>query len=281
VFLTESGQNSFDVFSWQSFIALNWPIDPATGELTDSINAPDHYPRRWSSYQSRKQLLGDDEVSSVCSTQAKNKADSGPAPSPLVISRNFLQTNGQPLIDRNGNYVVYDVRVNGTMSDYILANGLETKSGQTAFFAKGETLDFPKGRYAQTDSRTGGEPGSIAIKTSWKVLSDRSADNNRYFTVDGLVPVTAANSGTGQAFCLDVKLGLVGMHIMRRTESGNGDKWIWSTFEHIDNAPLANNYRRANDVVHAQPFENGCKAPVTVDRMNPRLHSGLGRSPIA
>ena len=28
------------------------------------------------------------------------------------------------------------------------------------------------------------------------------------------------------------------MHIMHRTESGNGGDWIWSTFEHVNAAPV-------------------------------------------
>jgi len=260
-FLTESGQNSFDVFSWQSFIALNWPLDAGSGQAANKLKMPDSYPRQWSSYKTRKEILGGVDGSEVCATQ---KVQAGR--SSIVITQNFIQTNGQPLIDRDSNYVIYDVRVNKEMSDYIEANGLATKEGQQAFFASGKEIDFPKGRFDDVASKTGGQEGSIAIKTAWKILSDDAAQSGRFFTVDGLVAIESAVSSSGEAFCLETKLGMVGMHIMRRTESGNGDKWIWSTFEHVDNAPLAANYRRPNDGLHDQPFEGGCKAPDVVDR---------------
>ncbi|WFU21507.1 hypothetical protein QA649_25745 [Bradyrhizobium sp. CB1717] len=49
----------------------------------------------------------------------------------------------------------------------------------------------------------------------------------------------------GRPFCRSERVGLVGMHILQRnpldkTNPALRPQWIWATFEHVDNAPLAN-----------------------------------------
>ena len=260
IFLTQAAQNSFDVFSWQSFIALNWP-EGGTDESTNLNDSQNHLPRVWSTFKTPQQVFKPDYQDMICADAAAK------ATRPVLTTSNYIQPSGRPLIDRNLNYLVYDVRVNDEMANYVRGNSLYTLQGQKDYQASGSSIDFPVGFYADPTTKTGGTPGSIAIKSAWKILdTDNGDDPSRYFTIAGLIPVTAEQSESGKPVCIEAELALVGMHIMRRTDSGHGRNWIWSTFEHIDNAPLAENARRPNDIFNDILFDGGCKPPRELNR---------------
>ena len=121
-------------------------------------------------------------------------------------------------------------------------------------------VDFPRGHYRDEPTRTGGELGAIALKTSWKIIDvGANEEAGSYYTVDGLIAVPAARSETGEALCIRTRLGLIGMHIMHRTASGNGGDWIWSTFEHVSAAPIADNALDPNNIL-GELFVDGCLA---------------------
>jgi len=255
MFILAAAQNSFDVFSWQTFIGLNWPLD-SSGKPSDRLNEEEIYQYRpWFNFKTPQEIFAPNHRDDIC----HNADDSN---SPYLLIDNFIQTGGKPLIDKNLNFVVYDVRVNELMAQYIIENGLQSIEGQWAFKDSGQDIDFPVGHYDDPINKTGGDHGSMALKTAWKIIDTQSGDNpDRYFTVNGRIAIDAKSSESGQPFCIESQLGLVGMHIMRRTDSGNGRDWTWSTFEHVDNSPIAANSRRPADTLQKVLFENGCTAP--------------------
>ena len=98
------------------------------------------------------------------------------------------------------------------------------------------------------------------MKTSWKIIdAGASEEAGAYYTVDGLITVPAARSETGEALCIRTRIGLIGMHIMHRTASGNGGDWLWSTFEHVNAAPIADNSLDPNNIL-GELFNGGCRA---------------------
>jgi len=258
IFLSAAAQNSFDIFSWQSFIALNWPVD-GDGAPLPSLTADGEHIPQWADYITPQELFASNQDQTICDSDSSGKF--------TLTTSNYLQPTGQPLIDQNLNYVVYDVRVNSIMADYMRQQGLTTVAGQNKFSETKLDYDFPVGYYTDPKSKIGGHAGSIALKTAWKVIDKSERKTNRFFTVNGFIAIPAEFSETGENLCIESTLGLVGMHIMRRTESGKGNEWIWSTFEHVDNAPLAVNSRRPNDVLHERPFEQGCLGPTTSDNL--------------
>ena len=85
----------------------------------------------------------------------------------------------------------------------------------------------------------------------------------------------AARSETGEALCVRARIGLLGMHIMHRTESGNGGDWIWSTFEHVNAVPVADNALDPNNIlpnnilpnnILGELFAGGCRADAVESR---------------
>jgi hypothetical protein len=72
--------------------------------------------------------------------------------------------------------------------------------------------------------------GSITIKAAWREfrLPQERALLDRYHCVDALL----VNPQTRK--CEKKTMGLVGLHIVHKTPSR--PQWVWSTFEHVDNA---------------------------------------------
>ena len=260
MFILDTAQDPFDIFSWQSFIAMNWPLDRSGSPAETPIGTSPDAPRVWMRYKTPAELYGNTALNAPCDAIADDDR-------PILRTSNFYQTGGYPLIDRNLNYIVYDIRINDIMADYVVENGLHSIEGQLEFAAGGGKVEFPLGHYDDPLARSGGMRGSAAVKSAWKIIDTEAGDDpSRYYTMDGLISVDAGNSETGEPLCVEARLGLIGMHIMQRTRSGNGPEWTWSTFEHVDNAPFAGNARKPVDTLHDVLFEGGCSAPADAGR---------------
>ena len=228
--LEKNAQNPFDIFSWQTFggTQLAGERRRHSDRASRSGTRPD-LPRVWQSYRQPGEVFGPSSDDRPCPPGAAVA---------LFTTDMILQSSGMPLIDRDLNYIVFDTRMNGRTEQYIVANGLESAEGQQRFRQAGKAVDFPLGHYEDKFARTGGAIGAIAVKTAWKIIdAGASEEAGSYYTVDGQIAVPAARSETGEALCIRTRLGLIGMHVMHRTESGNGGDWIWSTFEHVSAAP--------------------------------------------
>ena len=228
-------QDPFDRFSWQMFIALNWPADRSGGPLPGPLDAGDpDTPRVWEYFTTKQALMG-----------------SAPFPcagADLVLEQ-FHQSDGSVLVDQSGNFVLYETRANAVAQSYVTAQGLSSAAGQHLFWDRGNSISFPRQ----------GVP-SILVKTAWRpILSPQ--DGARYLTRRAAIRVRAEDSATDTDLCLPLTVGLVGMHIVSRTESGNGDEWLWSTFEQVDNVPAAGNARDINSLYSDDLFPGGCAAP--------------------
>lgn len=235
----KSAQDPFDQFSWQAFIALNWPADGQGRALPGPLNADPSIPRVWESYATKAELLGQQQA---------------PCGGEGLVLQQFRQADGSVLIDQAGNFVLYETRMNGVAQSYAVKEGLGTLAGQQGFWQSGAAISFPRK----------GTP-SVLVKTAWRPVATLK-DAERYALRRAVVHVPAEDSATGAALCLPMMVGLVGMHIVSRTESGNGDEWLWSTFEHVDNVPLAANARDINSLFTDDLFPGGCAAPRQVDR---------------
>lgn len=239
--LDSAHQPPFDMFSWQSFVALNWPAGPDGKPLPGPIGKDPHAQRVWESYSDVTSIFGDTSGLPVCVQEAMRSGKrvlSATSKGQFVIDPdgNFAESDGNSLIDKNLNFVLYEIRVNGEEEQYIRQNGLNTYAGQQKFFQGGGDINLPAGSI--TGSGWDGPVGAIEIKTSWRILDTTKGDDlKRYFWRDAVVYVPAANSETGQERCIPVTVGLVGMHIAHKLGGLQVDPWIWSTFEHIDNAP--------------------------------------------
>jgi hypothetical protein len=180
------------------------------------------------------------------------RLESGPCTGKIdgqhVVVASPHQSDGTQLIDQNGNFVVYETRLNRIAESYLVDNDLTTPSGRAAF---GQPISFPLGSLRD-------QAAPALLKFAWQILPKETPS---MIGASGVVPIPADQSVDGVARCLSVSLGLIGMHIVTKVESGHGDKWIWATFEHADNVPTAANARAINSIYSRDLFPEGCSAP--------------------
>jgi len=266
-------QRPFDNFSWQSFVALNWPADAQGNPAPGPIGSAPDAPRVWMSYPTALELFG---VKTPSGLQSDPSACAGVAegeelPVMQLMSKSdhfeptdgILESTGQPLIDRDLNFVLYDVRVNPVEADYVRSEGLNTVGGQTVFVDKGKTVSFPRGKYDDPQARTGGSVGAMEIKTAWRILGDGDGGvPHPMYRTPALVHVPASRSVTNRPFCFKTDLGLVGFHVIQRTEgpARTPQDWMWSTFAHVDDAPEA---ASPGDPATFQRVEDACAPPAS------------------
>lgn len=229
-------QGDFDIYSWNTFIALNWPPGPdGNGDPNKTIGQNGDNDTVWEHYRdvadiflpggARPSYNGPVSVPSQCKASYKPgmRVLSQVGKTPTVLTDFSQPFNTGPLIDQNGNYTRYEILVNKPMFDYILQNTLYSKAGQKVFSG---AVKFPCGVL-------NGPEGAIMVKSAWKVIS--AADKNRFHTQTVLVYTPASQNPKYPASCSTKLMGLTGLHIGHKTNSAS--QWLWSTFEHVDNAP--------------------------------------------
>jgi len=229
-------QGDFDIYSWNTFIALNWPPLPnGNGDPNKTIGQNGDNDTVWEHYRDVADIFlpggkmpaynGPVSVPAQCKSGYKPgmRILSQVGKTPTVLTDFSQPFNTGPLIDQNGNSTRYEILVNKPMFDYILQNTLYSKAGQKVFSG---TVKFPCGVLK-------GPEGAIMVKSAWKVINP--ADKGRFHTQTVLVYSPASQNPKYPASCSTKLMGLVGLHIGHKTNSGA--QWLWSTFEHVDNAP--------------------------------------------
>ncbi|NEQ35185.1 MAG: hypothetical protein F6K40_02210 [Okeania sp. SIO3I5] len=242
-------QRIFDVFSWQSFIAFNWPVDSEGNplpEITDS-GTPE-----WQTWKESLQVFRPDGGDPMQDTPRRCDNNPGNMRELYVTSSIFSNTVDQniadevdqaftsPLYDQNGKEVRYEIFINDEEYNYIVDNKLYNLDGQIAYSQNSHLpVNFPTG-----DNATG-EVGVIELKLAWKELNidDRSLPHldipSRFYTETVLLPDLDDNGepildrNGNFKNCEEKQMGLVGMHISHKTKSS--PQWIWATFEQVDN----------------------------------------------
>jgi alpha-glucosidase len=236
-------QRLFDLFSWQSFIALNWPLDAQKNpqpKLTDP-GIP-----QWLTFHESLQVFRPDGSAPVETTPrmcANNKSDMRELSTTSSLFTNTLdrkdiadeinQAFTSPLYDQNGKEVRYEVYLNDDEFDYLVENKLYNLDGQIVFSQNHQPVNFPSG-----DIDTG-KSGAMEVKLAWKELDPKRDIPSRFFTQTVLLPKLnksgepILDSNGNFTNCQQQKVGLVGMHISAKTKSS--PQWIWATFEQVDN----------------------------------------------
>ncbi len=232
-------QSDVDVFAWNSFIALNWPANLSTceGDPNQSILTGTG-PRVWETYTLDSDIFvaSPNQPAAWCAQEMTAALGNRKFGSVRKISSSLAETFpaigeavGGVLTDQNGRFVRYEVRVNLDEYNYLTKNNLWQASQQA-----GQTINFPQGPN-DNPSRCGADPcgpvGAMEIKAAWKVLSATEIASGRFYTTQGTV--FNDENGDPSPGANPVTLGLVGLHILHKTESEA--TWFWSTFEQVDN----------------------------------------------
>ena len=243
-------ETPFDNMAWQMFAALNWAKD-VSGKAPAKEGLAGQGLRVWQTYTKVSALFGNSPVRAGCTNALAiptfyigSDGKGNPAPN---NEEYYQASTNLPLVDINGNWTIFERRVNNVEARYLLApNGqksqtLTTIAGQQAFIANN-----PSGvQFTASATVMAGANGSIEIKAAWRILDRaRGDDPSRYYSMPAQIAVSGDLVRGGRPFCRSAIVGLVGMHIIQRNPAYKPTEallpeWIWATFEHIDNAPMA------------------------------------------
>lgn len=262
-FNLDSLQHDFDVFSWQTFVALNWPANADGSPNTNLVIGQNPQgPVVWQSWRESRTIFLPDGAQPVPWGQSSPvpevcKDIKNIPPGVLMLTQvgktpNVLDESGQPfqtgpLIDQNGQYTRYEILTNESMFNYILDNNLYSKAGQAKFNAG---ADFP------SSNKEAGTVGSIMLKAAWVKMGGKF-DPKKFHTAFALVYNNPDEQHGVKPACSLEQVGLVGFHIAHKTESE--PQWVWSTFEHVANVPTQGEKPTLSAYNYFDPACSDCK----------------------
>jgi hypothetical protein len=290
---------AFDNFSWQSFIALCWPVIQGQRGVPSNPNDPNTFlsmtnttPIVWTSYKNQWDLFGQENSTptpwndwtnpfNICNSSNPVSHVFGSAKSEMLPGEGD-ESFSVPLVDQNKNYALFEIRYNKIQYDFIVNNGL---------YSSFNLMKYQKnnGGAVTMPASAGNTEGSILVKAAWKKLTPGDRQE-RYYVIDELVydPVSKQ--------CIKQKMGLVGLHIAQKI--GAFPEWVWSSFEQVDNVPGAPNAQAPysfNNGTNTPPTINGyanmpdsaelipdtnSRVPVQVTRLNPIPTTPAGNSTV-
>lgn len=255
----------FDQFSWNTFIALNWPAivsdsvrgvakDPnQIGKFRKTAKPGNPYTAVWQTYKSADELFGQGANRPTpwnSSVVAQTPCESGSNQFSMIakggnVFSDINESLAYPLIDQNKNYVYFNVRYNEVQYNFVRGEDDNTSTWLYLRRNLTENINMP----ASTKDKV----GSMMLKSAWKILSPEEIASQKFFMTQASI-VTDPNTG---ACDTTNTLGLVAMHIAQKVDSF--PEWVWSTFEHIDNVPGDNPHATSYS------FNNGTDSPSTLD----------------
>jgi hypothetical protein len=295
----------FDWFSWESFIALNWPASGTGRGNPDQPNNPAIFtgmtnstPATWGTYKANWELF--DQYDKRPTPWNDYSSPYAPALCPqakqtdkqlLMVTKgdtelsDVNQAFSFPLVDQQSNFVYFEVRYNEQQYNWI--RGADDKPASWLYLMQ----NLPPGTVVALPPNPTNAADSIMIKAAWRNLSGvANSLRNRYYTVNAWV----YNSQTQK--CTQALMGLVGFHIAQKTSPFT--EWIWSTFEQVDNVPpkvdnVPSSFNNGTDnpSTGTQGFANrptytapgqlpANPTPVQVNRINPIPTTPAGASTV-
>jgi hypothetical protein len=259
----------FDVFSWQSFIALNWPASKqgrgnaqSPGDSSAFLNAPNGGLVVWGSYKESWELFGqgNQRPTPFSSWSASVTPCGGLQPGQKAFTftskgnslfNDATQSFSFPLIDQRGGYARYEIRYNQAQYDTI--RGADGNPQSWMYLSNNLGASMP---FFMPASDSAGNVGSIMLKAAWRPLTAQD-DSSKFYHVLALVDTARGP----QQKCAPVLMGLVGLHIAQKLVGFK--EWIWSSFEHVSNVPGTGARTQGNPAGYS--FNNGADTPQSVN----------------
>lgn len=219
-------QRAADIYSWQQFIALNWPAaEGKRGEPAPRQPITAAGPRVWETWKEAYEVyLKDGKKPPAWNAPQAYPAACGKAGKLLMRTTKVSDVVDQTLQalpadstlpaslkDQKGRLVRYEIRLNQTVFDYVVKHRLYDGKKQ---IEAGE-IDFPV--------------GSQLAKAAWREVDGDEADF--FLATDACV---CEDQDVDQpTHCAVKRMGLAGFHLMTKTRAA--PQWLWSTYEQVDN----------------------------------------------
>lgn len=242
----ERARHNFDIYSWQLFIALNWPVEEGKRGVPKDPNEPGTFlkmshttPVVWTSYKNQFDLFGQEDKRpsswdswenpvQLCTAGTAVNHVFGTAKGNTLDGGEINEAFSMPLIDQAKNYTLYEMRYNQVQYDFVRG----PDNNPVAWFYLKKNLAKVQRANKMVDMPLSNPStqaqGAIMVKAAWKELTDKD-DESLYYVINENVydPVSKT--------CTQKKMGLVGLHLVQKVEGFK--EWIWSSFEHRNNVP--------------------------------------------
>jgi hypothetical protein len=272
-------QGGADVFSWNEFIALNWPatssctanpgksiLDVKNGaqgpvvwqtqaSSDDVFVPPGKSPAGWCQGSSLKALFNHQPRPFSHTAKAAPAAHLLGGPFAEISEPTGVEAVGGVVTDQSGRWLRYERYMNQTEYGKVVPS----QWYRLAVLDKLASITLP--------------PNALELKSSWKILTPQEIAGGRYYTTVATVyntPTNAPSPGKNP-----VTLGLVGLHIIQKTPQQAG--FFWSTFEQVDNDKVffnpgsntaVNTQTAHKPYVELNPNGSPHNLPVQIQRVN-------------
>jgi len=228
-------QRAFDILSWRTFIALDWPADRQGNPDRRHLIGRPARPAVWEAWKQNYEVFrADGGTPTAWGAPHDLPADFSPEARAEArhVGKSVFEfeqpLESGPLVDRDGRYVRYEILLNRDLFDYVVSNNLYTPEGQERFTQSSHVV-LPCGNIPKQ------VVGAIVVKPAWKVLNATEIRNGRYYMRDAVL--LSPREGNRPEQRQRAKIGLVGLHIIHKSD--DVAQWTWSTFEQEDNVPTA------------------------------------------
>lgn len=200
-----------------------------------------------------------------------------------VVEVEQNEADGSILMAQNGSLVYYQAMVNDVYA-YFLTGVKDGQISPGTQFPTTQTQLNQVINFASAHGKTFPDPEALAIelKTAW-VEAAGVPDLNTYITMNATIPTydTSSNTHWVQNGQKTVLMALVGMHVVGSAKGH--PEMIWSTFEHIKNAPNSSySYVSTSGTKPVDPDFSAaflfCAANPNVSQLN-KAHMQEGASP--
>src|SRR6516225_8606140 len=271
-------QRGFDFYSWLTFIAMNSPADGKT--IGQGPRPGGDAFTKWEDLANFRPL-GDVMLAKgarptwgtrIVPPQCKSLDGKSLDGRNKIIFHLGEEAFNQPfktgpLIDQDGNFALFDILMNRPMYDFIVENGLYSRQGQQKF---NRPIGFPPGNNPVAGEKPeSGRMGAIMLKVSYRILDPEKNKDliDKFHTSDALIYFPGPPATTTGPACVEKKLGLVGFHVGHKTKFA--PQWVWTSFEHVSNAPDAADVASGNLLPRYNFFSAACKTNCPVKNDTP------------
>jgi hypothetical protein len=263
----------FADIAWKTFVSLNWPASSDGSLLEKTLGQEPIAPRVWEFYRTPEEVFlanGKQPVPNIPNPservlnldlikgQGSGISDDFDWQKNLYKSRDWVEKviasgscptktaadkiekklllNNLPLVDRNGNYIIIEMRLNHNEFKQIFDN---------QWFDAGNLAAYNDNKSFQFKS-TNSTDAPLEIKAAWRVFDANSnlQEKARYYTAKRRLAIpaeqyvcTSNNCPAGKSVIEEVEVGLIGFHISYKIpqQQGSTPGWVWATFEQVDN----------------------------------------------
>ena len=266
------GQDLADCDAWQQFVYMNWPAQASPSHGVPDPNQPfgttNILRTVWVSYDRPTDIFVVKPNAAARSAKITLRATgeflgnaidfgaTGQAGSNgWIVGRGMVKSTDGKLTFAPLTF--YDVWVDNDEEQYIWKNRLQYAAGQSACVRAKAGLQLPKG---SADVDCAGTPATYGLGIGAVELKAALLDLGPFPMKDGRPDLAAASQRAPTFFLFPVPVdlvypagdtvggvpigtqanrlvGLVGLHIIRKIRGAQ--RFLWSTFEHVDNVPTA------------------------------------------